>query len=113
MQNIPKELQSLVYWSTGLLGECIREQYGNDTFQLVEKTRRDMKSIRAAEHAQAAHTLGPPALRPAAVSTSVKERCSAVVRPRFDLSPRFPEWDVFGSRFRPCLVAARAGPPRA
>lgn len=57
MQNIPKELQSLVYWSTGLLGECIREQYGNDTFQLVEKTRRDMKSIRAAEHAQAVKVL--------------------------------------------------------
>lgn len=57
MQNIPKELQSLVYWSTGVLGDCIREQYGEQTFELVEKTRRSMKSIRAVDHAEAVKVL--------------------------------------------------------
>lgn len=49
MNNIPKELQSLVYWAIDLLGQSIKEQYGFETFQKVEKLRKQMKSIRAEE----------------------------------------------------------------
>lgn len=57
MQNIPEELQSLVYWSTGLLGESIQSQYGKDAYAMVEKTRQAMKSIRAVEHKKAVAVL--------------------------------------------------------
>lgn len=57
MQNIPKELQSLVYWATDLLGQSIKKQYGKETFDLVESCRRDMKSIRSAPHAEAVNVL--------------------------------------------------------
>lgn len=49
MNHIPKELQSLVYWAIDLLGQSIKEQYGLETFNKVEKLRKQMKSIRAQE----------------------------------------------------------------
>lgn len=57
MRNIPQELQDLVFWSTKILGESIKQQYGKDTFDLVEQTRRSMKSIRAVDHQSAVATL--------------------------------------------------------
>lgn len=45
--SIPKELQSLVYWSIKVLGEGIKTHYGKDVYQMVEMTRKKMKTIRS------------------------------------------------------------------
>lgn len=47
--SIPKDLQSLVYWSIKMLGEGIEKHYGKEVYQLVEKTRKKMKSIRSSD----------------------------------------------------------------
>lgn len=47
--SIPKELQSLVYWSIKMLGEGIEKHYGKEVYQIVEKTRKKMKSIRSSD----------------------------------------------------------------
>lgn len=47
--SIPKELQSLVYWSIKMLGEGIEKHYGKDVYKLVESTRKKMKSIRSSD----------------------------------------------------------------
>ncbi|MEX1099037.1 MAG: phosphoenolpyruvate carboxylase, partial [Bacteriovoracaceae bacterium] len=39
------------------MGESIRKQFGPETYQLVERTRKNMKSIRAADHKTAARML--------------------------------------------------------
>ncbi|MCO4756199.1 MAG: phosphoenolpyruvate carboxylase, partial [Bacteriovoracaceae bacterium] len=57
METIPKDLQRLVYWAIELLGDSIKNQYGGSVYKLVEKTRRDMKSIRAVSHKEAIKVL--------------------------------------------------------
>ena len=57
MQNIPDELQSLVYWSTKLLGETIKEQFGKESFDAIEKTRREMKKIRSSGRKESVRSL--------------------------------------------------------
>jgi phosphoenolpyruvate carboxylase len=47
--SIPKELQSLVFWAIELLGKNIQNQYGKDVYIEIEKIRKKMKSIRAAD----------------------------------------------------------------
>ena len=44
---ISKELSELVSWSVSLLGKAIKTEYGEDTFNMIEKIRQDMKSLRA------------------------------------------------------------------
>ncbi|MBT8449648.1 MAG: phosphoenolpyruvate carboxylase, partial [Gammaproteobacteria bacterium] len=44
---ISKELSELVSWSVSLLGKAIKTEYGEDTFDMIEKIRQDMKSLRA------------------------------------------------------------------
>ncbi len=43
---LPNKLQHLVSWSVALLGESIREEYGEDLYQQIERTRKEMKSLR-------------------------------------------------------------------
>jgi len=50
MNNIPKELQSLVYWAIELLGKSIKEQYGIQVYNKVEKLRKNMKEIRSSDY---------------------------------------------------------------
>jgi phosphoenolpyruvate carboxylase len=50
MQQIPKELQQLVYWSIKILGETIKDTYGTELYKVIEKTRHKMKTIRATEY---------------------------------------------------------------
>ena len=45
--NISKDLQELVSWSVGVLGECIATEFGKKTYLNVESIRKKMKSIRA------------------------------------------------------------------
>lgn len=52
MNHIPKELQSLVYWAIRLLGQSIKDQYGTETFNRIEKLRKQMKTIRAAQESE-------------------------------------------------------------
>ena len=52
MNQIPKELQSLVYWSIDLLGKSIKDQYGKTVFNKVEKLRKDMKVIRTSSEVE-------------------------------------------------------------
>ena len=44
---ISKELSELVSWSVSLLGKAIKTEYGEDTYDMIEKIRQDMKSLRA------------------------------------------------------------------
>lgn len=46
-QSIPKELQSLVYWSIKALGLAIKAEYGPQTYRRIESVRKNMKSIRS------------------------------------------------------------------
>ncbi len=57
MQSIPDELQSLVYWATKLLGETIKEQFGKESFDAIEKTRREMKRIRSSGRKESVSSL--------------------------------------------------------
>lgn len=43
---ISKELSELVSWSVSLLGKAIKTEYGEDTFNMIESIRQDMKSLR-------------------------------------------------------------------
>lgn len=47
--SIPKELQSLVYWSIKMLGQGIEKHYGKEVYKVVETTRKKMKSIRSTQ----------------------------------------------------------------
>jgi phosphoenolpyruvate carboxylase len=44
--QLPQKLQRLVSWSIALLGQAIKEELGQKTFNEIEKIRREMKSIR-------------------------------------------------------------------
>lgn len=54
---IPQELQGLVYWATKILGQSIKSQYGSEAYELVERTRKKMKTIRAADHQESVKVL--------------------------------------------------------
>lgn len=42
-KEIPSQLQHLVYWAVDILGQAIREEYGEDTYREVETLRKKMK----------------------------------------------------------------------
>src|SRR5690606_37902398 len=46
MDDLPKKLQSLVYWSIEILGNSIKEIYGEKNFSRIEKLRLEMKKVR-------------------------------------------------------------------
>lgn len=47
---IGKELQELVSWSVALLGDAIKTEYGEETYNVVEAMRKRMKLIRGKSH---------------------------------------------------------------
>lgn len=45
-KTLPEQLQHLVSWSVGLLGNAILEEYGKENFAKIEALRKEMKSMR-------------------------------------------------------------------
>jgi len=45
-KELPKKLQDIVGWSVELLGQAIKEEYGETFFKKVEKLRKSMKKMR-------------------------------------------------------------------
>jgi len=48
-KSIPKELQTLVYWAVGILGQAIKIEYGDKTYKKIEGLRKTMKSLRKSD----------------------------------------------------------------
>ncbi len=40
--KISKQLQELVSWSVSILGEAIKEEYGNSTYRKIEDLRKEI-----------------------------------------------------------------------
>lgn len=47
-QSIPSELKNLVNWSVNLLGQAIKQVYGQEFFEHIEGLRQNMKQLRQA-----------------------------------------------------------------
>lgn len=47
--GIPSALQHLVYWAVDILGNVIRDEFGEKSFLEIERLRKQMKKIRGAE----------------------------------------------------------------
>jgi phosphoenolpyruvate carboxylase len=45
-KSIPKDLQLLVYWAVGILGQAIKKEYGSKTYTKIEALRKTMKGLR-------------------------------------------------------------------